>query len=160
MATELEQILESELVLLTRLGGQQSRIKEAVYHKNWLDFDPLMADLARTSRELKDKEDERRYMLPSALVGGNFYAAAINRLSAYTAEQRRHITELYRALKMTLLKIRLDSEALQHYLKESLDFAHDAMEAAFPQTRGKIYSRTGIVAPAQELSGVFIEEAV
>lgn len=139
-------ILQKEIALLERLGAAQDVISQAVFSRDWTDLDALFARLDEYNTEFETLEKERARLfseLNNELVGKQekigFYALA----SRLDPERRRQITDLYRRLKLDVLKIRLMNENLHQYITTNRMIISDFLHAAFPDRKGKLYSRQG-----------------
>jgi hypothetical protein len=146
--TEFEQcsrILERETGLLEKITSVQIMVRNAVMNREWADFELLLKSLGDFDAEFETLEAERARIF-SGLVRKNggedagFYALA----ARFPAEERKNLTELYRRLKMEAFKIRLANDTLLQYLNEARNTVAAFLEAAFPDRKGRIYSREGV----------------
>jgi hypothetical protein len=72
---------------------------------------------------------------------------------------RRELTDLYRRLKLDTLKVRLANDALSAYLSAARETLADFLNAAFPDRRGKIYSRRG-AAVHSEMRSIVLDRSI
>ncbi len=138
-------ILRQETALLERLAAAQEVVRNAVFAREWTDLETMLARLAAYGGEFELLEAERARIFSEFASGSSdresvgFYALA----SRLGAAERRELTELYRRLKLDALKVRLANDALTTYLADARGTLSDFMDAAFPDRKGKIYSRRG-----------------
>lgn len=139
-------VLRQETALLERLSAAQDVVRTAVFARDWADLESMLArlDAYALDFELLEAERERvfREFAPSGTGEGEsvgFYAVA----SRLPPTDRRTLTELYRRLKLDALKVRLANDSLTTYLAEARATLAGFMEAAFPDRRGRLYSRRG-----------------
>ncbi|MDR0761260.1 MAG: hypothetical protein LBF74_14310 [Treponema sp.] len=137
-------VLERERELVTKIAGMQTMIRKAVLNRQWVDFETRMAALEQIGAQFEDLDQERIRIFAS--ISGKhgedavgFYALA----SRFPPDERQAITGVYRSLKTETRKVRLESGALMNYLNEASLVVTGFLEAAFPDRKGKIYSRNG-----------------
>jgi hypothetical protein len=143
-------VLEQERELLGQIAGMQDLIRKAVINRQWMDFEGYMETLGQIGTQFEDLDQERIRIFASFTGDGNmpgktgedaagFYAL----VSRFPADERKAITGVYRNLKMETVKVRLKSGALMNYLSEASLLVTGFLEAAFPDRKGKLYSRSG-----------------
>jgi hypothetical protein len=148
-------ILVQESELVQHIAGLQADIREAVFNRNWTDFEGHFDALGRLGEEFAALESERRRLfagiqaevaiadgMDDSLANGEarFYAFAAHLPPA----QRAELTEVYRSLKMETLRVRMAGEALMTYIAEARSTIAGFFEIAFPGRGGKIYTPHGI----------------
>jgi hypothetical protein len=148
MATveECKCILQQEIALLERLAATQEVVRIAVVNRDWTDLERVIARLDEYGQEFKQIEEQRTALFseitkesgyPQEEVG--FYGVVIH----LPLEQRKELTDLYRRLKLDTLRIRLANDSLNQYLSVAKGVVSDFLQAAFPDRKGKRYSRQG-----------------
>ncbi|MDR2020321.1 MAG: hypothetical protein LBQ14_06115 [Treponema sp.] len=150
-------ILTGEIGLLEKIALIQMQVKNAVINREWADFELLLDTLGKFSAEFETLEEERIRLFADLLPqkdgkgeGAGFYAM----ISRFSAEERKALTGLYRQLKMETFKIRLANDTLLRYLNEARTTVTAFLEAAFPDRKGRLYSRRGTQVPADMRSVV------
>ena len=139
-------ILLREIELLERITPVQAMLREAVLNREWADFERLTETIAGIGAGFEQLEAERAELfenLTGSAGGGEsrrFYAAA----ARFPVEEREEFTGLYRRLKMEALRIKLANDTLMNYIKETRSAISGILENAYPERKGKIYSRTGM----------------
>jgi hypothetical protein len=139
---DLSTMLLKEIELLEKIPPLQSRIRDAVINREWADYELLMESLGTLGSQFELLDGER-VVLFKDLAGGDepetFYA--------YTAklpgQDRKELGELYRKLKMITLQIKIANDSLMEYLREVKTAIAGVLENAYPDRRGKMYSRQG-----------------
>jgi hypothetical protein len=141
-------VLEQERELVAELAGMQALIRTAVINRQWLAFESHLEALNRIRARLLDLEAERvgifasfsgnRLWKPGEEAAG-FYAL----VSRFPPDERKAITDAYRNLKIETMKARIASDALLNYLGEAGRLISGFLDAAFPDRKGKLYSRSG-----------------
>ena len=151
-------ILAKEIELLEKIPPLQAMIRNAVIKREWTDYELLMQSLGETGIkfEILEAEREEHY---KALTGGeepeSFYA--------WTAKlpyrEKEKISTLYRRLKMITLQIKISNDTLMEYLREAKTAVSSVLEQAYPDRRGKMYSRKGIEREA-DMRSVMINKSL
>ncbi|MCA1949283.1 MAG: flagellar export chaperone FlgN [Treponema sp.] len=139
-------VIQKEIALLERLGAAQDVVSQAVYARDWADLDALFKRLEEYGKEFEMLEQERSKLfseLGKKLGFTDEKPGFYNITSRLSPELRRQMTDLYRRLKLDVLKIRLANENLNHYIASNRMVISDFLQAAFPDRKGKLYSRHG-----------------
>jgi hypothetical protein len=154
------QVLGRETELLCGIEAAQKQVWDAVIKRQWTDFEDLLAMMDRIGTELEALEEERKQVIHELSGGpskngwegenGGFY-----RIVAMLPEaERKELTGLYRELKMAGIRVRIANDNLLSYIAEVKTTMSGFIEAAFPDRKGKVYSRNGAVVPADMRSMV------
>lgn len=139
-------ILQQEIALLERLAAAQDVVSQAVFSRDWSDLDALFKRLDGYNKEFDTLEWQRTMIFEEL---GQELGFVNERLGFYAIatrlepEIRRQMTDLYRRLKLDVLRIRLANENLQHYITSNRMVISEFLKAAFPDRKGKLYSRHG-----------------
>ncbi|MDR2184812.1 MAG: hypothetical protein LBO80_03970 [Treponema sp.] len=150
-------ILTREIGLLEKITLVQSQVKNAVINREWTGFELFFDTLGKFSAEFEALEKERIGLFADLFPrkdgkdeSAGFYAM----VSRFPAEERKALTGLYRQLKMETFKIRLANDALLRYIDEARVTVAAFLEAAFPDRKGRLYSRRGTQVPSDMRSMV------
>jgi hypothetical protein len=150
-------ILTREIGLLEKIALIQIQVKNAVINREWAGFELLIDTMGKFSAEFEILEEDRIKLFADLLPqadGKNESAGFYAIISRLPAEERKTLTSLYRRLKMETFKIRLTNDTLLRYLNEARTAAAAFLEAAFPDLKGRLYSRRGTQVPADMRSMV------
>jgi hypothetical protein len=142
------QVLGREIELLCDIEAAQKRVWDAVVKREWTDFEALMAGMGLIGAELGRLEDQRMGLVKELTAdsggrGDDFYALT----APLPAPERHELTEKYRGLKMAGLRVRMANESLLAYMAGIKTTMAGFIEAAFPDRKGRVYSRSGAVVP-------------
>ncbi|QQO07521.1 hypothetical protein [Breznakiella homolactica] len=150
-------ILSQEVTVLENLSACQDLVRKAVMNREWVDFDGKISSLNDLSDQFEALEFERTRLFARYSQAGDgiaeeegFYAMALR----LPLGQRHAMTSLYRQLKMYILRIRLANDSLMHYINEAKLTVSEFLEAAFPDRKGRLYSRRGTQIPSDMRSMV------
>jgi hypothetical protein len=144
-------ILLREIELLEKIPPLQVLIRDAVLNREWADYEYLMESIGKIGVQFEGLEEEREGIFSEfseAILGtekDRFYALA----SRLPERERNELTDLYRRLKMETLQIKLTNDSLMEYLQEAKSAVNGLLENAYPDRRGKIYSKEGISREAE-----------
>ncbi|MCL1814979.1 MAG: hypothetical protein FWG27_04055 [Treponema sp.] len=135
-------ILLKEIEILEQIPPLQGLIREAVVKREWTDYEVLMQSLGEIGTRFEIIDAEREALFKTLADGEepeSFYAWA----SRLPEKEREEISSLYRKLKMITLQIRIANDTLMEYLREAKSTVSGLLEKAYPDRRGKMYSRRG-----------------
>jgi hypothetical protein len=154
------QVLGRETELLGGIEAAQKQVWDAVINREWTDFEGLLAMMDRIGIELGELEEERKRVICELAGGlskngwegenGSFYRL----ISGLPEAERKELTGCYRELKMAGIRVRIANDNLLSYIAEVKATMTGFIEAAFPDRKGKVYTRNGAVAPADMRSMV------
>ncbi|MCL2557833.1 MAG: hypothetical protein FWE09_05085 [Treponema sp.] len=143
-------ILLRESELVKRIGGLQSTIHDSIVSRDWTDFEDRFAELDEMGARLAKLEREREALFPAndaRWAGEDAESAGAARFYAFAArlpgDQRRDLSDAYRALKMETLRVRASGETLMGYIAGARATMAGFFEAAFPSRNAKTYSPRG-----------------
>jgi hypothetical protein len=135
-------LFAEEIRILEAIEKAQETMKCAVTARKWVNFEMQAEELNLLGERFEALERERAKIFPAHYRGAE--APAIYTLIAgLPAERRSRFTECYRQIKMHLFRIKLANESLLAYIAEARSTVGDFLEAAFPDRKGRLYSRQG-----------------
>ncbi|MDR1588403.1 MAG: hypothetical protein LBS57_13200 [Treponema sp.] len=125
-------------------------VRRAVEARAWTDFDPLMGNLAQGSAEFEALERKREAAFAAlAEKAGEDGAASSKEAGFYAlaarlpAEERQLLTGAYRSLRLAIFRVGIENSALTNYLNGIRGIVSDFIAAAFPDRKGRLYTRRG-----------------
>ena len=136
-------ILLKEIELLEKIPPLQKIIRNAVITREWADYEFYMQSVGEIGSQFEVMETEREALFKALQVGEepeSFYAWA----AKLPKKEQEELSALYRKLKMITLQIRIANDTLMEYLREVKTAVSGLLERAYPDRRGKMYSREGI----------------
>jgi hypothetical protein len=152
---QFSSVLRRETELLTKIGSLQKQVWDTVLNRVWDDFETLLGHLNVLGNEFEALEQERKGLM-TELTGDEaretegFYHLT----SRFSGQEGRDLAELYRSLKIETMRVRIANDNLLTYIGEAKTTVTGFLEAAFPDRRGKVYSRRGALIPADMRSMV------
>jgi hypothetical protein len=136
-------VLAKEIEILEKIPPLQGMIRDAVIKREWTDYETLTETVNELGEHFETLDAEREALFKT--LGGeqegesSFYAWT----SKLPSHEREEIAALYRRLKMTALQIKISNDTLMEYLREVKSTVAGVLERAYPDRRGKMYSRKG-----------------
>ncbi|MDR2178259.1 MAG: flagellar protein FlgN [Treponema sp.] len=142
------QVLGREAELLQGIAEAQKRVRNAVIKRKWADFETILAAIGRTAAELEGLERERKALFGKLSGGFPDNEAGFYRFLAFLPPgEQKELTAKYRELKIAALRIKINNENLLAYITGIKATMSAFIESAFPDRRGRVYSRSGAVMP-------------
>jgi hypothetical protein len=144
-------VLLQEIEILKKITSVQNMVWNAVTNREWTDFEAHIGAIGAMSAEF-DTLDRKREALfsrfPACGVKGEekarFYAFA----ATFPEDLRDKLADTYRNLKMETLKVRMFNDTILGYLNSIRTTVTGIIDIAFPEYRGRLYSRGGKEVPA------------
>jgi hypothetical protein len=146
-------ILKREIEILGKISSMQELVRNAVVNREWMNFESLLEKMHEQGNEFELLEAERIGLFADFMpekdhgevsrthkAGETAFYALISR---FPEDKAKELGELYRKLKLETLKTRMANDALLRYLNEGRSMVAAFLEAAFPDRKGRLYSRWG-----------------
>jgi hypothetical protein len=158
-------VLKQEIVLLDRIIDIQCEIRASVIIREWEDFDALMKSLNIYNGEFEMLEQKRSKIFSAILNRSDSLQFGNEEASLYAAaarmpeEQRHAITDLYRELKIRILRVRYENGALLKNLNEARAFTENFLADVLPNRRGKLYTAKGTIV-ASDVRSMMINKSL
>lgn len=147
----LIKIMEKEVKLIDSFTDVEGLIMDSVLNSNWdtLELAIAQAEGLSVLIETLDKERELRVEnlreLFGETKGSKFYRLTANLKS----KQRDQINELYRKLKLSVLNLQNINWRIDAYVGTVTGIMKQTLKEIYPNRRGSLYSKTGIIREAQ-----------
>jgi len=145
-------LLLQETQLVKDAADIQGKLRNAVFGREWTDFENQISAMNSIENRLAGLESEREQLFDvyesltrkNALSSktdakGRFYAIA----AVLPEKQRNDLTAIYRALKLDSMKLKLANETFLAYLGGIKSTLKDFFDLAFPESVGKMYTKNG-----------------
>ncbi|MDR2900554.1 MAG: hypothetical protein LBV20_03415 [Treponema sp.] len=159
-------ILKQENALLDKIIDIQCEIRASVIIREWEDFNGLMENLNTYNSQFEVMEKARAQVFSAILNHSDPHSANNNEEdSLYAAaarmpeEQRNALTDLYRELKIRVIRVRYENGALLKNLNEARAFAENFIADVIPNRRGKLYTAKGTVV-ASDVRSMMINKSL
>ncbi len=128
---DFEQILVKEEGILDELVKAQNQLRKAVTEKNWESLTKIINTINTVSGDFLEADAERESIQDMMKM-----------------DEVKPYFERLANMRAKLLKCKIENQALSKYVNITKNFIQGVVENALPQSRSKVYSKTGkIVQP-------------
>ena len=141
---QCREILLQESELVQKIASLQNLIREAVFSRNWTDFQDHFDGLGVLRDEFASLEDKREQLFTGIRRGSGASARFYTFVTQFSQEHRAELTAIYRSLKFETMRVRMAGESLMSYISEARATIAGFFEVAFPDRGGKLYTPHGI----------------
>jgi hypothetical protein len=135
--TILEHILTKENVLLDKVLVEQSALRKAVNDKKWENLMDTISAINILADDFRKTESERQRLYDEE-----------------SDEAKKAVMPLLARVRGKLVKSKTENQALGDYIKITRGFIQGVLDEAVPQSRSKVYSRSGKIVHSQPSSVV------
>ncbi|MCL2070028.1 MAG: hypothetical protein FWH19_03450 [Treponema sp.] len=141
-------VLTGEIELLKKISATQDEIRQAVFRREWCDFDEKTAEVKRLGEKFAILEQDRVKFFASLAnesgAYGNMEEKPFHALIMHLpVGERQELSRLYRELKTETIKIQVLGDTFLVYVNEAKNLAAAYLEAVCPARGGKLYTRKG-----------------
>ena len=149
-AEHLINILKDEIELINGFAKIENTIMDSVINNSW---DGLQASICRSediSLELESLEMQRENSLNSIreITGldadSSFYRITVE----LETETREQVNDLFRVLKLSVLNVQNITWRIDTYLSTVTGIMKQTLKEIYPNRRGSLYSKSGIIKEA------------
>ena len=135
--SEFEEVLDKEEKILDNLVHNQDLLKKAVTSKNWESLTKIINNINAISSEFLEADTNREVLQDMMKM---------NEIKPYF--------ERLGAMRSKLLKCKIENQALSKYVNITKNFIQGVVDKALPQSRNKVYSKSGKIVQPQPQSVV------
>ena len=145
-AENLEKCMLKQLELFKSFYDAEEKIKKNIMAKNWPELDRELTAIQKYAEKIDKTEAERNkiYQAMRIYCGGqpleSFYAF----ISRYCPEKSESLTQLYRELKVSVMRVKTLTMRIDAYLSTVTSAVKSVLDEAFPARKGTIYDSRGI----------------
>ena len=134
---EFEQILVKEEGILDELVKAQNQLRKAVTEKNWESLTKIINTINTVSGDFLEADAERESIQDMMKM-----------------DEVKPYFERLANMRTKLLKCKIENQALSKYVNITKNFIQGVVDNALPQSRNKVYSKTGKIVQPQPQSVV------
>lgn len=127
---DFEIILKEQNALLDKMIDEQNKMRLSIVEKNWEDLSKSIANLNYMSEEFKILDSEREI---------------VQEMMKY--EEIKNFFDELALLRKKLTKYKIENQAISKYVSTLKDFIKGVVDNALPQSRNKVYTKTGLYQP-------------
>ncbi len=137
--------LKKQLSLLEMLEKEELNLQSSVIEKDWPGTESSIQHLENLSERMM-RAERRRHELFHALKSSftadddeGFYDV----IARFPEDERRELSELYRKLKVTVLKVQSLNGGIDSYVRSAAYTLGKILDEYIPSRRNNTYSRNG-----------------
>jgi hypothetical protein len=151
IVVELEQVMEREERLIEQFSSWERSMNERVKEKQWKELQQVMVGADEVSKSIDECEKLRAELFEQLrkAVGeapdSGFYQVAVR----LPEKDRNRLSERFRSLKMSVLKLRGIIWGIDAYVKAVQGALKDIIGEISPARKGTIYAKTGTARNAE-----------
>ena len=134
---DFEDILEKEEGILDELVKSQNQLRKAVTEKNWESLTKIINTINTVSADFLEADAQREEL--QDMMKMDEVKPYFGRLADMRAK---------------LLKCKIENQALSKYVNITKNFIQGVVDDALPQSRSKVYSKSGKIVQPQPQSVV------
>ena len=134
---DFEQILENEERILDELVKAQNQLRKAVTEKNWENLTKIINTINNVSENFMEVDAQREDMQDMMKM-----------------DEVKPYFERLGNMRNKLLKCKIENQALSQYVNITKNFIQGVVDNALPQSRNKVYSKSGKIVQPQPQSVV------
>lgn len=139
--------MRAEIACFEAFIAAERSFASALRDRDWGSLQTAMDLIDDITRAIAEREGFRAeaFELLRSQVGceeESLYRAALR----VPEPERSELTDLYRRLKVAAMRARFESAAATDYATSNRELLRAVLEELFPEKKGRIYGRTGLVA--------------
>ena len=134
---DFEEILEKEEGILDELVKSQNQLRKAVTEKNWESLTKIINTINTVSADFLEADAQREELQDMMKM-----------------DQVKPYFERLGNMRAKLLKCKIENQALSKYVNITKNFIQGVVDDALPQSRSKVYSKSGKIVQPQPQSVV------
>jgi hypothetical protein len=143
--TEFIRCMKDEATLLAGFAGLEEEMQRLVSDRRWDGLEAVILRLRKKSDLVNRSEEERvrSFHVLKIAIGIPEDVSFFKTLPFVPEENRRVLTEAYRALKLAVYAVKGATLRLSYYFQSYSETVKKVMGELFPHRKGRLYSFTG-----------------
>ena len=139
------QSLDAQLKLMNTLAEQEAELHRRMLEREWEAVTPLIENMSEMSDAVVEAENRRHdaYCRLRKELGLDDTSGFGDVLSALEDEDRRRLAELYRQLKLAVIRLQSLAGGVDRYVRTMMATTREIIREAYPQRSGAGYGRDG-----------------
>ena len=141
----LEAALKTQVVLLEGLCEVQNRLQQALLSRDWTALEELVEDQDAIAGRIGEAETLREdaYRQLRNAMGVSESESFADVLALLDGETRGHLANLYRRLKVAVLRVRSIGSGIEAYSRNAAELGEAIVSELLPGGRGRMYNPRG-----------------
>lgn len=141
----LEAALKTQVVLLEGLCDVQARLQQTLLARDWAALEDLVDDQDEIAARIGEAEAlrENAYRELRAALGVSEAHTFADVLALLERDSRAHLANLYRRLKVAVLRVRSIGSGIEAYSRNAVELGEAIVSELLPGGRGRMYDTSG-----------------
>lgn len=142
---DLTKLMKNQIKTLDKFCIKEKKLRTYIYEKKWHELENIIKEMAPISEKLEQLEKKRNIAFNELKKSmGEDDDAGFYQVIVKLPEKERDIcSELYRNLKLAVMKIRGVTKGIDAHVKAANSVLNQLLEEIYPHRRGNIYSKNG-----------------
>lgn len=143
--SDFVEVLNVQIVLFTDLAREERILADAVVAKDWPTLDRVIRVMNEYSEEIvrADELRSRTYDALRSRIGLPSGGLFSELLDSIPSESREQLSELFRELKVAVMRVRSLTGGVDAYVESSNTTLRSVLQELYPERKGRLYSRSG-----------------
>lgn len=138
-------VLSLQVLLFTDLAREERILADAVVAKDWPSLDRVIRVMDGYSRKIVHADEQRARVYDAlrsrlGLREGGLFSDV---LDAIPFESREQLSNLFRELKIAVMRVRSLTGGVETYVESSNQTLRSVLQELYPERKGRLYSRSG-----------------
>ena len=137
--------LSAQLTMMNTLAEHEAELHRRMLEREWEEVTPLIETMSDMSDAVVEAENRRHdaYCTLRRHLGLEDSAGFAEVLAALDDEDRRRLAELYRQLKLAVIRLKSLADGVDRYVRTMMATTRELIKEAYPHRSGATYSRDG-----------------
>lgn len=137
--------LSAQLTMMNTLAEQEAELHRRMMEREWDEVTPLIDTMGQMSDAVVEAENRRHdaYCRLRRHLGLNDGSGFGEVLAALNDEDRRKLAELYRQLKLAVIRLQSLAGGVDRYVRTMMATTREIIQEAYPHRSGATYRRDG-----------------
>jgi hypothetical protein len=137
--------LSTQLTMMNSLAEQEAELHRRMMEREWEEVAPLIETMGQMSDAVVEAENRRHdaYCRLRRHLGLTDASGFGEVLSALNDEDRRKLAELYRQLKLAVIRLQSLAGGVDRYVRTMMATTREIIQEAYPHRSGATYRRDG-----------------
>ena len=137
--------LSAQLSMMNTLADHEAELHRRMLEREWDEVAPLIETMGQMSDAVVEAENRRHdaYCRLRKHLGLDDYSGFAEVLAALDDEDRRRLAELYRQLKLAVIRLKSLAGGVDRYVRSMMTTTREIIQEAYPHRSGSSYGPDG-----------------
>lgn len=145
LISEVLEALSEQVKHMQQLADQEALLQRCVMERDWTVLEELIPRMATASEAIEAAENARDYSVQrlALALGLGPSPRFSDVVAALPEESRMALADLYRRLKIVVLRLQSRTASIDTYVRSSVSTMRAVMRELYPEHAAPVYSRSG-----------------